>query len=193
MEDLILHIFLWIDLFMNNIYNLKIVYKNIINESVKILSQEYIISLQPDVDILYWCICRLILTWYADPTLSDKIYKIKILINLYRSRGNKTFNKNEDIQPIISIYPYYGRHNAIEVASKLNYYFFAYKNMGFSENKPTYFEKFDDLMCYTNGSGEFKKYIKFVLNKNKNLLNPLSNNNISFNVPNATLLYQHLK
>ena len=166
--------------------------KDVINEAMKIMAQEYIISMQPDVNIIYWCLCRLIMAWYADPILSSKIYKIKILINLYRSRGAKTFNKDEDIQPIISVYPFYGRKIAMEVASKLNYYFFAYKNMGFSENKPTYFEKFDDLMCYTNGSIELKKYIKYIMNKGNKVDNEIMNKNFTaLNLSNSTLLYEN--
>lgn len=173
----------------NTAENLKL-NKDIINEAIHILAQEYVISFQPDVNILYWCLCRLIISWYADPVLSDKIFKIKILINLYRARGKKTFNKDEDIQPIISVYPYYGKKNAIEVASKLNYYFFAYKNMGFSENKPSYFEKFDDLMSYTNGSIELKKYVRYIIGKGNT--NSVFNKNLtSFNVGNGTLLYQN--
>ena len=166
--------------------------RDIINEAMKIMAQEYVISMQPDVNILYWCLCRLIMAWYADPVLNSKIYKIKILINLFRSRGEKTFNKDEDIQPIISVYPYYGRGNAMEVASKLNYYFFAYKNMGFSVNKPTFFEKFDDLMCYTNGSLELKKYVRYIMGKGFNVDNGIMNKNFTtINFDNAGLLYEN--
>jgi hypothetical protein len=165
--------------------------KDIINEAIHILSQEYVISFQPDVNILYWCLCRLLIAWYADPVLSDKIYKVKILINLYRSRGKKTFNKDEDVQPIISVYPYYGKRVAIEVASKLNYYFFAYKNMGFSDNKPSYFEKFDDLMSYTNGSMELKKYVRYVMAKGGGNPTMFNKNMTSFSMGNGTILYQN--
>jgi hypothetical protein len=138
-----------------------------IKEALKILSQEYFICLQPKVELLLWTICRLLICWYADANLYDRIYKVKILINLYRSRGLKEFNQDYDVLPIITIIPKYGKENAIKVGSNLGYYFFVYKKLVNEESQPTYFNKMDDLMYYTNGSLEIKKHLKLILKKKK--------------------------
>jgi len=152
--------------------------KDKIKEAIKILSQEYYICLQPKVELLLWTICRLIICWYSDKILYDNIYKIKILINLYRSRGLKEFNQDYDVLPIITIIPKYGKEYAVKVGSHLNYYFFVYKKLGNDESQPTYFRKIDELMYYTNGSLEIKKHVKLILSKNKKtakLLNEYQN------------------
>ncbi len=51
--------------------------------------------------------------------------------------------------------------------SLISYYFFPYKRYGAENNQPTYFNKLDDLMYYTNGSLDLKKYVKFILGKSK--------------------------
>lgn len=142
----------------------------ILNEAIQILSLEYLICLQPKVEFLLWTINRIIYAWFADPYLFKNIYKIKVLINLYRARGLKEFNQNADVLPEIIVYPRYGKHIARKVASVLSNYFFAYKRFGMPDSNPTYFNKLDDLMYYTNGSVELKKYIKFILGKNQNNL-----------------------
>jgi len=141
--------------------------KDIIKESIKILSKEYFICMQPKVELLLWTICRLIVCWYADVNLYDRIFKIKILINLYRSRGLKEFNQDYDVLPIITVIPKYGKEDAIKVGSYLNYYFFVYKKLGNTESEPTYFNKIDDIMYYTNGSLDIKKHVRLILSKKK--------------------------
>ena len=143
--------------------------KCLLAEALKILSQEYIIALQPKVEYLIWVVIRLILCWYSSDVLNKNIYKIKILINLYRARGLKTFNKDNDVQPMIMILPNYGKEAALKVVTHINYFFFPYRKLGLAESPPTYFNKVDDLLYYTNGSLNIKKYIKFLLAKNENL------------------------
>ena len=138
-----------------------------IKEAIKILSQEYFICLQPKVELLLWTICRLLICWYADKNLYERIYKVKILINLYRSRGLKEFNQDYDVLPIITIIPKYGKEEAIKIGSHIGYYFFVYKKLGNIECEPTYFNKMDDLMYYTNGSLDIKKHVKLILKKKK--------------------------
>ncbi len=140
--------------------------KDMLREAVKILSLEYLICFQPRVEFLLWTVVRLVIAWFSDPYLYANIYKIKILINLYRARGLKEFNKNIDVQPVIVIVPKYGKEIATKVMSHLSFYFFPYKRLGWAESKPTYYNKIDDLIYYTNGSSEIKKYIKFVRGKN---------------------------
>lgn len=158
----------------NKTYDDVIINKLMIEETLKILSQEYIICFQPNVNVLLWTIARIIICWYADPKLYANIYKIKVLINLFRSRGDKEFNKDQGILPIIQIIPKYGKKNAIQVLSHLSYFFFPYKKLGCSLCEPTWFDKIDNLMYYTNGSLELKKYIKYLLNSNLEFFNPLS-------------------
>ncbi len=141
--------------------------QEIIRESINIMSLEYLICLQPKVEFLLWTINRLLYCWYSDPYLYNNIYKIKVLINLYRSRGIKEFNLDTDVLPIIVIYPRYGKTIARRCMSLISYYFFPYKRYGNPNSQPTYFNKLDDLMYYTNGSLDIKKYVKFILGKNK--------------------------
>lgn len=148
--------------------------KNIIEEALKILSQEYIISFQPNVDLLLWAITRIIICWFSDPKLYSNIFKIKILINLFRARGNKEFNKDQGVLPIIQILPKYGKKNALQVLSHLSYFFFTYKKLGLEASEPTWFDKIDNLMYYTNGSLELKKYVKYLLNMDEKFSNPLT-------------------
>lgn len=157
--------------------------KSLIEEALKILSQEYIICFQPNVDLLLWTISRIILSWYADHKLYSNIYKIKILINLFRARGNKDFNKDQGILPIIQIFPKYGKKNALQVLSHLSYFFFPYKKLGFDKSEPTWFDKIDNLMYYTNGSLELKKYIRYLTNINDKFSNPLSTDMVQINTP----------
>lgn len=160
-----------------------VINKSMIEEALKILSQEYIICFQPNVDVLLWTVARIIVSWYSDPKLYSNIYKIKILINLFRARGNKDFNKDQGVLPIIQILPKYGKKNAIQVLSHLSYFFFPYKKLGFEKSEPTWFDKIDNLMYYTNGSLELKKYIRYLLNTNEKFSNPLTTNMEQINTP----------
>lgn len=160
-----------------------IINKDMIREALKILSQEYIICFQPKIEIILWTICRLIISWYADPKLCENIFKIKILINLFRARKNKEFNKDYGVQPVIMIIPKYGKKIATKVLSHLSYFFFPYKKLGWDSSNPTWFDKLDNLMYYTNGSLELKKYIKFLLSIQSTFNNPLNNDMTNINLP----------
>ena len=157
--------------------------KSMIEEALKILSQEYIICFQPNVNVLLWTITRIIISWYSDPKLYQNIFKIKILINLFRARGNKEFNKDQGILPIIQIFPKYGKKNAIQVLSHLSYFFFPYKKLGLESSEPNWFDKIDNLMYYTNGSLELKKYINYLLDINEKFTNPLTTDMNQINTP----------
>jgi hypothetical protein len=161
-----------------------VINKNMIEEALKILSQEYIICFQPKVEILLWIITRIILCWYADQKLKDNIFKIKILINLFRAKGIKEFNKDHGVQPIIMIIPKYGKKIATKVLSHFSYFFFPYKKLGWESSSPIWFDKLDNLIYYTNGSLELKKYIKFLMSTNSKFNNPLSKDMTQINLPN---------
>ena len=149
--------------------------QQLFTESIKILSQEYCICIQPKPELLLWCIQRLILCWFADLYLYKNIYNIKILINMYKARGDKELNKDLNVEPVIVIIPRYGKKIAIEVIAKLNYYFFTYKNVGWINSHPSFFEKKDELLYYTNGSLKLKKYVKYLVSQGENIVNPLTN------------------
>jgi hypothetical protein len=146
----------------NNVENSKIN----IHEALKILSSSYIINIQCSLNIINWMICRLLLIWFSEKSL--KIQKITILINLFKSQEN-----NKIIQPIVNIYPFYGRQNSFNVSAKLNYYLFPYKKLNVN-NVPTDFEKIDTLMNYINLGTYFKKYINNIIND----VNNVKQNNI---------------
>lgn len=160
--------------------------KEIITEALNILAQEYFICMQPRVEYLLWCLTRLILCWYSDPVLNENIVKIKVLINLYRARGIKDFNKDVGVQPVIMIVPKYGRESALKILSNLSYYFFPYKNVGWKGSSPSYFNKVDDLIYYTNGSIDLKRYIKHLIKTGNELVSPISNDFTKIKLPNET-------
>ncbi len=141
--------------------------QEMIKEAIDILSLEYLLCLQPKVEFLLWTINRLIFCWYSDPVLYENIFRVKILVNLYRARGIKEFNQDTDVQPLIIVIPKYGKERSTKVMSLLSYYFFPYKRFGWKESVPTYFNTLDDMMHYTNGSLELKRYIKFILGQDK--------------------------
>jgi len=160
-----------------------VINKSMIEEALIILSQEYILCFQPNCDILLWTIARIILCWYSDPKLNSNIYKIKILINLFRSRGDKEFNRDHGVLPIIQIIPNYGKKNALQVLSHLSYFFFPYKKLGSPNSNPTWFDSIDNLMYYTNGSLELKKYIKYLINTGSKFSNPMTKDLTQINTP----------
>ena len=127
-------------------------------EAEKIFSQEYLIALQPEPQYQMFALKRLIMCWYADNELQYHIRKIKVIINQYRSRSDKQFNKQYGVLPSIVIYPRYGTSSARKVLKKLSNYFMLYQNIGWTCSKPTYFIKINNLIWYTNGSIDLKLY-----------------------------------
>jgi hypothetical protein len=160
-------------------------------EALNILAQDYFICLQSKVEYLLWTLRRLILCWYSDPILNENIFKIKILINLYRARGIKEFNQEIGVQPVILIVPKYGKDCALKILSYLTYYFFPYKNVGWTDSSPSYFNKVDDLIYYTNGSMDLKRYIKNILETDNNILNPFSPDFTKIALPTGTNDIEH--
>lgn len=127
-------------------------------EAEKILSQEYLIALQPEPQYLMWCLKRLIMCWYANVDLQRNIRKIKVLINQWRARSSEPFNQKYGVQPSIVVYPRYGKTSTRIVLSRLVNYFLFYQNIGWSCSEPTYFVKVNDLMWYSNGAIDLKMY-----------------------------------
>lgn len=140
-------------------------------EAEKILAQEYLITLQPIPKYVMWCLKRLIDCWYADVTLQNSIRKIKVLINLYRAKGEEEYNKKHGILPIIVVYPKYGSMYARTVIKKLNDYFMFQMPNGWKCASPSYFRKINNILYYTNGAIDLKDYYRNVLNKSNNVNN----------------------
>lgn len=141
------------------------------HEAERILSQEYLIGLQPEPKYQLWCLKRLITCWYADVDLQNNIRKIKVLINQWRSREDVEFNKKYGVLPSIVVYPKYGKNSARLVLLRLGTFFLYYNNLGWECSKPTYFIKLNNILWYTNGVLDLKLYFKKVKKayvKNKN-------------------------
>jgi hypothetical protein len=132
-------------------------------DAEKIFSQEYLISLQPEPQYLIWTLKRLLLAWYSDTDLERNIRKVKVLINQWRSRGDKNFNVKNGVLPSIVIYPKYGKDSAKIVLEKISHYFLLYQNNGWECSTPTYFIKVNNLIWYTNGNIDLKLYFKKTL------------------------------
>lgn len=170
--------------FQKNIEN-NIVQKR---EAEDILSQEYIIALQPTPYYLLWTLKRLIMLWYGDPVFEKSIRKIKVLINNYRADPKKEYNKKNGILPEILIYPKYGHDNARIALSKIDYYFSLYidestnsnyKDIQWKDSHPTYFNKKNSFIYYSNGSIDLKNYIAESLQDKDGFLNDIFNKNYS--------------
>ena len=135
--------------------------KIIQNETEKILSQEYILCIQPQPKYQLWALKRLIMAWYGDVDLQNNIRMIKILINQFRVDKNQSYNHKNGILPSIMIYTRYGTKPARNVLTKINYYFSLYTNIGVST--PTYFMKVNNMLFYTNGSIDLKLYFRSMM------------------------------
>lgn len=151
-------------------------------EAEDILSQEYVIALQPDPYYLLWTLKRLIMIWYGDTVFEGEIRKIKVLINQFRADPTKEYNKKNGILPQILIYPKYGSNSARIVLSKLEYYYslyidessnIGYKDIQWRESKPTYFIKKNSLIYFSNGSIDLKNYIEASFNSNSGFVNDI--------------------
>ena len=158
------------------------------SEAESIIGVEYSIAIQCKSEFLLWCLKRIIMIWYSDPSIEHIIRKIKVLINHYRADPFNEFNKINGILPMIIIYPKYGIHNARLLISKLEYYFSLYiednkakdyQEIYLSNSNPTYFIKKNNLLYYTNGSLDLKMYIKESLNCDENIVDNTFNDKMS--------------
>jgi hypothetical protein len=137
-----------------------------LTEALSILAQEYLIAMQPRPELLIWTVVRLILSWYCDDELDQDIYKIRVLINLFRGRSSKVLNQEASIMPVIQILPKYGVQTARRVLARLSVYFVAYGQLGWGTD-PTYFTKTTNLLYHTSGSIELKRYLRCLLRTEK--------------------------
>jgi len=156
-------------------------------EAEAILALENIIALQPKPEYQLWCVKRLLMIWYGDKEIQLLIRKIKILINQYRADPTKKYNKENGIFPSIVIYPRYGRIALKTVLSKIRYYFSMYidedsnttSDVNWTNSKPSYFIKDNELIYHTNGSTDIKLYIQDSINNNSTLIIDSFNENMT--------------
>lgn len=170
-------------LFQNELQEQFDVDREIMNEAELLLSQEYIIALTPEPRYQIWTVLRLIKLWYGDVILQNNIRKIKILVNQWRARTDRPFNRKNGIKFSIGCYPRYGKASAQIVLKRLIYHFALYTEaIGWKSNPPSYFKMVNSLIQYSNCNQALKLYYR--------RMNELSGqNNRSFN-KNYTLINQ---
>lgn len=175
-------------IFQNNYQNNIPINKLQQNEAEKILSLEYVIALQPKNDYVKWCVKRIIMMWYALDSFQIHLRKINILINLYRNDDKQLYNKKNGVLPTILIYPRYGVESIRTIISLLEYYFSLYidnnnpNNSIYSNSRPSYFTKKNNLIYYTNGSTDLKSYLIESCKSDScpnNFINNIFNNDIT--------------
>jgi hypothetical protein len=150
-------------LFQNN-YQKKLINDNAQRLEVeKILSQEFLMIMQPQSKYLMYALKRLIMTWYCDDLLTKHIRKIKILINQWRAKSDERFNQQYGVMPMIVIYPRYGKDSARICMTKIADYFLLYNNIAWECSEPSYAIKVNDLLYYTNGHLDLKLYFRRVV------------------------------
>jgi hypothetical protein len=153
-------------------------------EVQKILGLENYICLQPQPRFQLFILKKLIMAWYADEELTVSITKIKVIINQYRCRRDQSDNLQLGVLPSILIYLRYGPNNLDVALNRLNFYLTDYKATGWAGNNPDYFIRVDDLIYYSNGSIDAKRYIDRLPNEFKpNIYDPYVPN------PKGKLLY----
>lgn len=161
-------------------------------EAEKILSQEFLIAFQPDPIYQLWCLKRILIAWYADEILQKNIRKIKIIINQWRCKSDKSYNKQFGVQPSIIVYPRYGKDSARKVLTKLSDYFVLYDSTAWKCSKPSYFSKINNLIWYTNGSIDLKSYFRTVKNGFKQTVkNDVFNEQYNKLIEAEDLVYQN--
>ncbi len=151
---------------INNVefLNKPINYKDIINsnlsleEKKEILSLEYCIALQSQPEYQLYILRRLLIAWYSDDELTLGITMIRITIDQFRCKRTPE-NMALDVLPSILIYCKYGKRNFDIVKNKINYYFSNFKQLGRINDDPDYFTKDNDLIYWSNGSLELKRYL----------------------------------
>lgn len=138
--------------------------KNIKEQALELLAQDYVICLQPHPSYVVWCFQRLLLAWYSDSELTKMIHKVCILINFKRAEpvgGNKV-GEDYGVMPVILIVPKYGetglgssRDIAFNILRILNDCFFSYNDVAWAGSYPTYFKSISPLIWYAHGDGVY--------------------------------------
>ncbi|XWV24895.1 hypothetical protein QJ856_gp0887 [Tupanvirus deep ocean] len=136
------------------------VFDEIKDEASQIMALEYFICLQPQPRYMLYTLKRLIVAWYSDFDLINTVTKIRLLINQYRARRDKKENLEWGVLPSIVVYLRYGTVNFSRALSKINYYFTNYIHTGWIGNEPDYFTKYNDLIYYSNGSPDAKRFFE---------------------------------
>jgi hypothetical protein len=148
-----------------------------LREAELILSQEYFIAINPEPRYQQWVFEKLIKLWYADNILTSEIRMIKILVNTFRARTDKVFNRENGVLPSIVIYPRYGKRSATNVIQRLSYWFSLHESaIAWKNNPPSYYKQMNELIAYTNSSNTIKMYYRYYINKKKGINSPYADN-----------------
>ncbi|XWV26140.1 putative orfan [Tupanvirus soda lake] len=157
------------------------VFEEIKDEASQIMALEYFICLQPQPRYMLYTLKRLVVAWYSDFDLIDTVTKIRLLINQYRARRDKKENLEWGVLPSIVIYLRYGAVNFSRALSKINYYFTNYIHTGWFGNEPDYFTKYNDLIYYSNGSPDAKRFFEHLpITKKMEIYKPYTINPTAF-------------
>jgi hypothetical protein len=132
-----------------------------LREAEFILSQEYVIAFTPEPRYQVWAFEKLIKLWFADDVLENEVRMIKMLVNTFRARTDKAYNRENGVKPMIVIYPRYGKRSAMEIIQRLAYWFALFESaISWKNNPPSYFKQMNDLIAYTNSAEMVKKYYR---------------------------------
>lgn len=152
----------------NNFQHNNRIDREMLEEVEKILSEEYLVALQPEFEYSEWFILRLLKVWFANNILEKGIRRIKVLINNWRSRNDIKYNWRNGVLPSILVYLEYGKHNTRQIISELSKYFGIYEKFGDVCSDPSFFDKINNLTYQTNGSVDLKIYYKGVVDSSNN-------------------------
>ena len=152
--------------------------QKILRDVELILSQEYFIALNPEPRYQLWTFEKLIKLWYADSVLTAEIRMIKMLVNTFRARSDKVYNRENGVKPMIMIYPRYGKRSAMNIVQRLAYWFALHESaISWRNNPPSYYKQMNDLIAYTNSNNEIKLFYRRMFDpEDKGVNNPYADN-----------------
>lgn len=134
------------------------------NEAKKILSQEFVIALNPQPRYQLWTLIQLIKLWYCDTGMQNYVKKIRILVNQWEANSEKDFNKKRGAKPSITVHPRYGKKSASIVISRIANYFVRYMNaITWTAAVPHEFVCYLPLIYYTSTNDAMKSFYEKVI------------------------------
>jgi len=134
--------------------------------------KEYFIALNPEPRYQIWTFEKLIKIWYVDTVLQKEIRMIKMIVNTFRARADKVYNRENGVLPMIVIYPRYGKRSAMNIIQRLAYWFALLESaIAWKNNPPSYYKQkqINDLIAYTNSNNTIKVYFRRIINKDNKI------------------------
>jgi len=163
--------------------------KELQSEAEKVLSQEFLIAVQPLPKYQLWVLLRIILAWFSNEEVSKNLRKIKVLINQWRCKSDEPLNIRHGVLPSIVLYPKYGTTPARTISKEISDCLSLVPGFGWTLSTPTYFVKQNNLVWVTNGSMDLKLYFRNTMrDSNKSIHNKSLNDKFTwFNAANNFL------